>query len=322
MTNDVKKSPDRTELLGFPITRRRLTAAGAAAGLLGLAGRASAAAAEPPEVYYSPVVSAEKLIEAYERVSAGLSGRIGIKIHGGEARVNLPLFRALQEHIPGSDFVECNWASDFGGARRWTASHIEEIRRQGVDFAPVDVLDRDDRYETIPVEGGNELTEIEVPAALLHDYGGIVVLTNFKIPSFAGYTGVVKNIGIGLASPDGKARVHGKGYERTEGFFSRLADATKGIRAAMGTKMVGMSIITGLKADPYGGVTPKGGDLGILASLDPVACDQAACDLIWGLPPDAARKLTTREKIDSGYLQLEDLERCGAGSRAYRLVRI
>ena len=78
------------------------------------------AAEEPPEVFFSPEVSADALIRIYEKLSGDLSGRVGIKIHGGEAAVNLPLFRALQAHIPGSRFVETNWASDFGGSRRHT----------------------------------------------------------------------------------------------------------------------------------------------------------------------------------------------------------
>lgn len=98
------------------------------------------AAEEPPEVFFSPEVSADALIRIYEKLSGDLSGRVGIKIHGGEAAVNLPLFRALQAHIPGSRFVETNWASDLAAAagirqrilpkfaarastlRRWTCS--------------------------------------------------------------------------------------------------------------------------------------------------------------------------------------------------------
>ncbi|KAB7651108.1 DUF362 domain-containing protein [Sutterella seckii] len=306
---------------GFSITRRRLGQAGAALGLLAAAGRTAAAEATP-EVFYSPEVSAEALLRIYDRLSGGLTGKIGIKIHGGEARVNLPLFRALQAHIPGSAFIETNWASDFGGARRYTESHIAEIKSQGVDFAPVDVLDRDDQYEKIPVTGGKELKEIEVPSALLHDYGGTIVLTNFKIPSFAGYTGAIKNIGIGLVSPDAKSIVHGPGYERSEGFYTRLADAAKGVKDRLGDRLISISIITGMHAERIGGATPRSGDLGILGSLDPTAADQAACDLVWGLKPEEARKLSLREKIDSGYLQLECLEGIGSGSRAYRLIRI
>ena len=171
------------------------------------------------------------------------------------------------------------------------------IRQQGVDFAPIDVLDRDegrDDYRTVPVSGGAELKDIEVPAAMLRDYAAmlrdyaaIVALTNFKIPSFVGYTGCVKNTGIGLVSPNGKARVHGPGYDRIPEFFVRLADAAKGVSDAFwveGRKLLHINVITNLKADPVPGCdAPKGGNLGIVGSLDMVAADQAAVDLIWGL---------------------------------------
>ena len=213
--------------LRLSLSRRRTIELGLAVGMA-FSAPGVRAAEEPPEVFFSPEVSADALILIYEKLSGDLSGRVGIKIHGGEAAVNLPLFRALQAHIPESRFVETNWASDFGGSRRHTAAHIAEIRSQGVDFAPVDVLDRAERpedYVKLPIPGGANLKEIEVCRAMLEDYGGIVVLTNFKIPSFAGYTGAVKNIGIGLASPDGKAAVHEPGYQRSEAFFTNLADA-------------------------------------------------------------------------------------------------
>ena len=90
----------------------------------------------------------------------------------------------------------------------------------------------------------------------------------------------------------------------------------------LGDRLISISIITGMHADRFVGEKPRSGDLGILGSLDPTAVDQAACDLVWGLKPDEARKLSLREKIDSGYLQLECQEGIGSGSRAYRLVRI
>ncbi|WP_418859892.1 DUF362 domain-containing protein [Sutterella wadsworthensis] len=211
------------------------------------------------------------------------------------------------------------------GERFWRqppayATHIAENRSQGVDFAPVDVLDRAERpedYVKLPIPDGANLKEIEVCRAMLEDYGGIVVLTNFKIPSFAGYTGAVKNIGIGLASPDGKAPVHEPGYQRSEAFFTNLADAVKGIKARMGRKMIAISILSNIHAEPFGGAAPKTGNLGIIGSLDPVAADQAACDLIWQLPSHTAQRQSIDQKIDSGWLQLEKLAAVGAGSRIY-----
>lgn len=303
----------------------------AAAGVLSTGRAASTSMTSPdaPVVWYAEDVTAENLIALYQRIAGEVSGRVGIKIHGGEAAVNLDLWRALQQSIPESAFIETNWASDFGGARRHTASHIDVIRGQGVDFAPVDVLDRAEGredYRTVPVTGGAELKDVEIPSAMLRDYAAIVVLTNFKIPSFAGYTGCVKNVGIGLVSPDAKAKVHGPGYERIPGFFVRLADAAKGVSEAFARenrKLLHINVITNLKADPVPGCeAPKGGNLGIVASLNMLAADQAAVDLIWGLTPEQYDAMDEKTKIDHGFLQLECLEKIDAGSRAYRLERI
>ena len=120
----------------------------------------------------------------------------------------------------------------------------------------------------IPVKGGVHVSEIEVCRAMLEDYGGIVVLSNFRIPSFAGYTGAVKNIGIGLVSPDAKALMHDPGYERSEAFLRNLADAAKGVQNFMGSKMISISLLSGANIDAraVGGAEPR----------------KAACDLLWG----------------------------------------
>lgn len=275
-----------------------------------------------PMVFFSKTVSAQALMALYDRCAPSWKGRIGIKIHGGEAGVNYPLFLALQQHVPQSNFVETNWASDFGGDRRHTRTHLEEIRRQGVK-APVDILDREENdYVSLPVRGGKELQSIEVPQALVRDYAGVVVLTNFKMPSFAGFTGAAKNIGIGLVSPDAKSRVHGAGYERSHGFFWRMADAVKGVTEAMTGRMICISLLTDVCASESCGVTPATGTLGIVASTDPTAADQAACDLVWGLSHDKSAALTERQKIDSGYLTLEALSANRCGSRDYQLIEI
>lgn len=314
----------------FGMTRRELGRTVAALATLSAAGALPLRAAETdPVVWYADAVTPENLRAIYAKLAGEVKGRVGIKIHGGEAAVNLDLWRSLQESIPESSFIETNWASDFGGSRRHTRTHIEVVRQQGVDFAPIDVLDRDEGredYRSVTVAGGAELKEIEVPSSMLRDYAAIVALTNFKIPSFAGYTGCVKNTGIGLVSPDGKARVHGPGYDRIPEFFVRLADAAKGVSDAFraeNRKPLHINVITNLKADPVPGCdAPKGGSLGIVGSLDMVAADQAAVDLVWGLKPEEYDAMDEKTKIDRGFLQLECLGKIGAGSRTYRLEKI
>lgn len=133
--------------LRLSLSRRRTIELGLAVGMAFSATGSVRAAAEPPEVFFSPEVSADALIRIYEKLSGDLSGRVGIKIHGGEAAVNLPLFRALQAHIPGSRFIETNWASVLAAAagirprilpkyaarastlRRWTCSTERSVPR-------------------------------------------------------------------------------------------------------------------------------------------------------------------------------------------------
>lgn len=93
--------------------------------------------------------------------------------------------------------------------------------------------------------------------------------------------------------------------------------AAKGIKARMGRKMIAISILSNIHAEPFGGAAPKTGNLGIIGSLDPAAADQAACDLIWQLPSHTAQRQSIGQKIDSGWLQLEKLAAVGAGSRIY-----
>lgn len=294
----------------FRLTRRRFTAAVGTALILP-AGVPAFAAGEKPVVLHAPEASAQALIALCRALQpAGLPAnpRVGIKIHGGEARVNYELFAALRDAYPGAAFVETNWASDFGGSRRHTQSHIEEIRSQGVTGA-IDVLDREEReedYVKVPVKNGIELAEIETTRASLEAYDFLINLTNFKVPSFAGYTGAVKDTGIGFASPRGKSIVHGPDYAKSEGFFRRLVDSTRGIADAMGDRMIHVNIVTGLKPVEVDGIEARTGTFGIFASKNPFAVDQAVVDAAYGRENRAKlAALPVASKIESGVLQLD-----------------
>lgn len=313
---------------GDLLSRREFARCAVGVGLMVLGADRSvrAAEADASEVFYSPSVSAEALFRLYEAVTdGGFRGRVGIKIHGGEAEVNLSLWEALRARIPNAAFVETNWASGFGGARGSSESHIAAIRAQGVT-GPIDILDRSSTggdLVKVPVHNGIELREIEVPSAMLREYGGIVNLTNFKIPSFAGYTGALKNTGIGLVSPDAKALIHGPGYQRIPEFFDRMADAGKGVAEAMGRRLVHISVLTGIRAGAVPGAPhPKGGNLGIFASRDMAALDQACVDAVWGLTPAEYDAFDRQTAIDHGFIQLKSMERAGLGNRRYRLIQI
>lgn len=280
-----------------------------------------------PVVYLAREVNAKNFIAIYDllRKDSGIKdqGKLtGIKLHGDDVETNRDMWEALQRHIPRSKFVECNYASIYPAGRGNTQGNIRALTSQGVPAENLDILDRDSEFTEVPIRGGKELKSVTAPMALLKDYDCVAVTANFRIPSFAGFSGACKNVGIGLAAGPGKTQVHGEGVRRDEGFFRRLADASKGIHDAMGKKLLFINVLSNISVDRLNGANVKTGTLGILGSLDLLAADQAAADLIYGLEPQAYDRYPEDVKIDRGFLQLEKLEAIGAGSRGYRIVEI
>lgn len=314
------------------ISRRTMivgTLALGAVDRLGLAPAAAYAADESslPVVYHAKDVTPQNMVRLYDllRADAGAPrpGRIGIKLHGDEVSMNRPLWEALREHVPGSVYVEGNWASAYESSSRGnTDGNREAIIRQGVRPEHIDILDRDKRYRNVPIAGGRLLKEVSVSSALLDEYGTVAVAANWKIPSFAGFSGAVKNVGIGLAGAEGKTAVHGDGFRKDAAFFERLAEAAKGVSEAMPGRLLYLNVLTNVQAAPLEGAEVHSGTSGILASLDMTAADQAAVDLLYGLTPAQYDAYPEAVKIERGFLQLEYLQQLGFGSRRYRLVEI
>lgn len=280
-----------------------------------------------PVVYFAKNVSSNNFIDIYGRLrkDAGIpdrGGLTGIKLHGDDVDNNRELWKALQKHIPNSKFVECNYASLYPSGRGNTPGNIRAITSQGISPTQLDILDRNSEFTFVPIDGGKELKEISVPTALLKEYGCVAVTANFRIPSFAGFSGACKNVGIGLASGEGKTQVHSHSVQRDPGFFRRLADASKGIHDAMGNRLLFINVLSDISVQPLEGTKVNNGSLGIVGSLDLLAADQAAVDLIYGLEPEKYDRYSTKVKIDRGFLQLEYLSSIGAGNRKYLVKEI
>lgn len=254
-----------------------------------------------PRVYYAKDVTAKNFVTVFEKLRtearlASVKGRIGIKLHGDEVHINRTLWQALQAHLPGSLYVEGNWASTYTSGRGNTQGNLDAIAAQGVPREQIDILDRDGAYRMVPIRSGAELNEVSVSKALLDEYGMVIVAANFKIPSFAGYSGAMKNVGIGLA------------------------DASKGIDEAMKGKLLYFNVLSNMKVDPLKGATVRSGTLGIVGSLSMAAADQAALDLIYGLSPAQYDSYPEDIKIERGFLQLEYLEKLGVKGRRYARI--
>ena len=278
-------------------------------------------------VYFSKDINAENFLAIYDRLRKDANlpedRRLsGIKLHGDDVDTNRGMWEALLNHIPNSKFVECNYASIYPAGRGNTQGNIRAITAQGVDKNRLDILDRNNEYTEVPIKGGKELKSVSAPTALLKEYGCVAVTANFRIPSFAGFSGACKNVGIGLASGEGKTQVHGLAVRKDAGFFRRLADASKGIHDAMDNRLLFINVVSNIHVDPLKGAKVRTGNLGIVGSLDLLAADQAAADLIYGLTPAEYNAYSLQEKIDRGFLQLEYLDEIKAGNRTYKLITL
>lgn len=287
-------------------------------------------AEDAPVVYYISDISPEALVEIYEALAWSPTGKVAVKISTGEPPasnyLSPDLIKDLITLVDGT-IVECNTA--YGGSRTSTAMHYQVAEDHGYTaIADVKILDEDGSI-TIPVTNGVQLTENFVGAAF-PDFDSYLVLSHFKGHQMAGYGGAIKNISIGLASSEGKAWIHTSGDSRIsmwggdqDGFLEAMADAGKAVSDYLGNgeRIVYINVMNRLSIDcdcNGNPAEPDIHDIGILASTDPVALDQACIDLIDVSEGNEA--LVKRIAEMNGLHTLESAEAIGLGSREYRLV--
>ena len=284
--------------------------------------------ASAPVVYFIRDISPEALVKAYKALGVELPGRVGVKMSTGESsRSNYlrPGLIADLIHLVNGTIVECNTA--YGGSRSSTAMHRQQARDNGLlDVAELDILDEEGSME-IPVEGGIRINVTYVGSHFTN-YDSFLVLTHFKGHAMAGFGGAIKNISIGFGSSKGKVWIH-SGGTRTEGsiwgqqdpFLEAMADAAKGVDSRMGDNIVYISVLNRLSVDcdcDGNPAEPDMHDIGILASTDPLAIDQAAIDLVYAMPDSGS--LIRRIERQNGLHTLDAGEQNGLGSRYYNLV--
>lgn len=283
-------------------------------------------------VYFTRDLSADGLRKAFARVGSTLHGRVAVKLHTGEPHgpniIPRPWVRELMEkNLPGATIVETNTYYD--GDRFTTEQHRQTLRVNGWDFCPVDILDENGTAD-LPVRGGKWFDAMSMDRGIL-DYDSLFVLTHFKGHTKGGFGGSGKNIGIGCADGRvGKAMIHttpGSADQwdiSNEEFMERMMESAKAVvdRFAPGICYVNvlrnMSVscdCEGVAAAPV--VTP---DIGILASLDILAIDQASVDLVYALQPKDRHDLVERIESRHGLRQLSYMKELGMGCDRYDLV--
>ncbi len=287
---------------------------------------------ETPVVYMTKNISPAGLMAVYESLGREAAGEhVAVKISTGETGSNylrVELIGDFVKHVNGT-IVECNTA--YGGQRASTAMHYQLAADHGYTaIADVDIMDEEGSM-TLPVTHGTVLTENYVGAHLAN-YDFLVVLSHFKGHAMAGFGGALKNLSIGCASSKGKGWIHSGGTSTTniwgsdqDAFLEAMAEAAcsvvdyfgGGERALYINVMNRLSVDCDCDSRPS---EPDMHDIGILASLDPVALDQACVDLVYAAEDGAS--LIRRMESRNGLHTLEHAEEIGFGSRSYELVKL
>jgi len=303
---------------------------------------------EKADVFFTKDISVNGLLEIYSRISKGMTGKVGIKLHTGEPHgtnlLPIELIKGLQAKIPGSAIVECNVL--YPSPRYETATHRETIKTNGFDFCPVDILD-EDGDAMLPVPGmkeflakgqgytaGDHLTEVAVGKHLLN-YDSLLVYTHFKGHMMGGFGGSLKNIGIGIASGHvGKKQVHGFDFGQPNlnlmdhigpNFLERMVESGKATIERFKGHIVYINVLKNISIDCDcigNGVAPKCEDIGILGSTDIVAIDKASLDLVYKLPAEQNSDIIERIESRSGPRQIEYMKTLGMGNSDHDLIKV
>lgn len=284
-------------------------------------------------VYMTKDISPEGLMAVYKKLNWNASGKTAVKVSTGEPSasnyLDPNLIKNLVQYVDGT-IVECNTA--YGGDRSSTALHRQVAKDHGfIQIAELDIMDSSGSM-TLPVEGGTRLKKNYV-GKHFKDYDSFLVLSHFKGHTMAGFGGAIKNISIGIASSKGKSYIHSGGTSTSgfggeqDAFLESMAEAGKSVSDSLGNgkNIVYVNVMNNLSVDcdcDGNPAKPKMKDVGILASTDPVALDQACVDLVYKQKEGDGASLVRRMESRNGLHTLEHAEKIGLGSRSYKMVNV
>lgn len=291
------------------------------------------------KVYFTKEISPESLVRIYEALGVKPEGRVAIKISTGEGGnphyLKPTLIRNLVDNVNGT-IVECCTA--YGGTRQDVKKHWETIHEHGFDsiFA-VDIMDEYDQIR-IPVKDKKWL-KYDIVGGHLANYDWMINLAHFKGHTMGGFGGVLKNASIGVASTAGKAYIHSHGVsdvpaiawkntQPQDAFLESMAAAAQAVHNYMGGKVIYINVMNNMSVDcdcDGHPAKPELQDMGILASLDPVALDQACIDKVFnykGKAGDDNKPLIERINSRHGTHTVDHAEKIGLGSKKYKIIDI
>ena len=292
---------------------------------------------EKSKVYFIKYITPENIIKAYEAVGKKLEGKVAVKMHSGEQGnqnyLRPEFVKDMVHHVNGT-VVECNTA--YEGARNSTEKHRELIKEHEWEkYFPFDLMDAEGPDMELDIPNGKILKKNYVGKNLAN-YDSLLVLSHFKGHAMGGYGGALKQLSIGCASSAGKTLIHTAGViddqtqlfnnlPEQDYFLEAMADAAESVVNYFKGNAVYINIMKNISVDcdcDGHASAPCMQDIGILASLDPVAIDQACLDLVYNSDDSGKVKLIERIEALHGVHTVEAASELGIGSREYELITL
>lgn len=281
-------------------------------------------------VYFSKTITPEKALELFELVGRELGGRVAVKVHSGEVGnqnfIRPEFWKPLVDRVGGT-VVECNTA--YGGERSTAEKHKRTMDRHGwTSHFKVDILDAEGPDLVLDIPCGKVINKNYVGKEITN-YDSLLVLSHFKGHPMGGFGGALKQISIGIASAFGKQFIHGAGDIEVfwnadhDSFLRSMADAASSVSEMFGERVVYINVMMNMSVDCdccAVAEDPCMGDIGILASTDPVAIDRACLDLVYASTDKGAPHLIERIESRNGVLTVNAAEELGIGSTDYELI--
>ena len=284
------------------------------------------------KVLFTRTITPEKVVELYDLLGKDLKGKVAVKLHSGEVGnqnfLKPDFFKPMIEKVNGT-VVECNTA--YEGERNTTEKHLKTLKKHGwSDYFSVDLLDGEGPDLELDIPTGKVIQKNYL-GKNIKNYQSMLVLSHFKGHPMGGYGGALKQLSIGCASSYGKAYIHGAGVPEDiwtadhDAFLESMADAALSVIDYFDNEIVYINVMKNMSVDCdccAKAEDPCMQDIGILASTDPIAIDQACLDLVYQSNDPGKEHLIERIESRHGVYTIEAAEKLGYGSREYELIEV
>ncbi len=283
------------------------------------------------KVFFTKEITPEAVLKLFNFIDYKLEGNVCVKVHSGEPGnqnfIKPDFWKPIINKVNGT-VVECNTA--YNGKRNTTKAHLETFKEHGWDVFNVDLMDAEGPDKELDVPNGKIIKKNYV-GKNIDKYDSMLVLSHFKGHPMGGYGGALKQLSIGVASSFGKAYIHGAGEPEKiwtanhDKFLESMADAAESVIRFFDSNIVYINVMKNMSVDCdccAVAEDPCIKDIGILASTDPVAIDQACIDLVYNCNDERKNHLIERIESRNGIHTIEAAEELGYGYRDYELITI